>query len=644
MKFLHFILLLAIATGCRTRGNMPAKYEVVGDPVFRADVSNLNAHSSTITKMRLTADGRYLYTISFDKSVKVWDVKTGQVIRTLFFENWWSSEGFSICLLPNNTIAVQYGGHVEIWSALLEKKLSAFFCDQRENDNRSIVDMHATRDGSKLVLMFGDGVVIWDTKTQKNIFELSGLAPNARVMGSQIIQDSRLYIYADFSIVEVDLTTFRHSILRSFSKREFGNDEFPSVSFSRDGRYLVSFVKEGTSYTCSGYLFDLIAKTKTPLATHDEFVHVSEFDSDNKTFFTTSYSGLKRFDIDATNGTAQVKILGEHNFCAAVDVSGELIAAGTPDYQTNVLNFYDWNTNALLSSIPRMATNAMTFQLNEDGTEITGEDFGDVMLMKVENGQSYMRGIYQMTLWSPMVDGDFLAAVCSNHLSDPKQKVVVVDKSAGLPQTIFEQGLGEKDKVWSLDLNSKKGLLAVKYQDSIIVYDFKHRKVVETFPDVTHYISKVKFSPSGNLLVAGNRIYSFPKKRWIATLEAEEGFAGTMGVTFSKDERQVAVAKTPYFVYSVFNIETNTLVRKFTSPMQEELKGDIFQIVLRFTDDGRFFGVGESNKIVKVWDVTSGVLVATQNGNFCDREYVPAKFDKYEIMKYQNGFCFKAIP
>src|SRR5215207_8608845 len=117
-NFSPFLFLLIVIAGCnlKTPPMMTGDFKSSSPPVFLAynGKINLQGHSLPIEEMIFSADERFLYTISADRSTKVWDVQTGEVIRTVFHEQWWTEGTNAICSLPDNNIILQHGPHIEI--------------------------------------------------------------------------------------------------------------------------------------------------------------------------------------------------------------------------------------------------------------------------------------------------------------------------------------------------------------------------------------------------------------------------------------------------------------------------------------------------------------------------------------------------
>ena len=82
----------------------------------------LRGHARDVTEVQFSPDGKLLASISEDKSAKLWDWRTGELLRTLSVENL-IGVPTSLAFSPDsNTLAVVMGGgHVTLWDAATGK-------------------------------------------------------------------------------------------------------------------------------------------------------------------------------------------------------------------------------------------------------------------------------------------------------------------------------------------------------------------------------------------------------------------------------------------------------------------------------------------------------------------------------------------
>lgn len=181
-------------------------------------------HEAAISAMSITTDGRFVATGSFDESIKVWDMKTGEIVRTF-------KEGVrvpaSIAISPDGeTLAVSYrdgSASVEVWD------ISAGKIDREISHSKYVTQLAFSRDGALL------GAACLDGKTR--LFDPSSGAEKQSFDGSGHVAFS------------TDNTSFVHGD-HSLTMRSLGGDklhEFEAneslvfqTAFSPDGKKLIT--------------------------------------------------------------------------------------------------------------------------------------------------------------------------------------------------------------------------------------------------------------------------------------------------------------------------------------------------------------------------------------------------------------------
>src|SRR5262249_1757311 len=96
-----------------------------------AELLTLKGHTDWVWRVAFSPDGRRLAAEGKEKTVKVWDVTTGQPIRTLTGH---TKEVWSVAFSPDGKqlASASDGGEVIIWDMLTENKLHTFPIKLRE--------------------------------------------------------------------------------------------------------------------------------------------------------------------------------------------------------------------------------------------------------------------------------------------------------------------------------------------------------------------------------------------------------------------------------------------------------------------------------------------------------------------------------
>ena len=176
MKKYHACIVLVLSMLLLS---MPA---MAGQPILTIDTGG---HKAIITDVMFTSDGKYLVSASVDKTVRVWDLATGEIVRILRGQIGAGCEGkiFAAALSPDDRF-LAVGG----WMGPLENyklvdlgaiRLVNFRTGEVINllkGHRSVISGLAfSPDGTRLISGSADKTArIWDVNTGKTLHVLKG--------------------------------------------------------------------------------------------------------------------------------------------------------------------------------------------------------------------------------------------------------------------------------------------------------------------------------------------------------------------------------------------------------------------------------------------------------------------------------------
>jgi WD40 repeat protein/beta-lactamase regulating signal transducer with metallopeptidase domain len=129
----------------------------------------LRGHGDVVSHVGFSPDGKYLSTASFDKTVKLWSVGDGKELFTLTgHTNWVFSAAFSP---DGNLLATSgYDKTIRLWYARTGKPVATL-----EGHAATVRSVAFSPDGKRLVSGSGDRTLkIWDVKTRKELHTLKG--------------------------------------------------------------------------------------------------------------------------------------------------------------------------------------------------------------------------------------------------------------------------------------------------------------------------------------------------------------------------------------------------------------------------------------------------------------------------------------
>jgi WD40 repeat protein len=194
------------------------------------ETRTFSGHTDCIQSVAISADDRYVISGSKDKTVKLWDLTTGKEIRTFSGHK---DKVNSVAISADNRyiISGSFDNTVKLWDLTSGKEIRTF-----TGHSNIVYSVAISADNRYIISGSGDGTIrLWDLTTGKEIrtFSVNGLG-----IHPVAISADGCYIIAgngDFKFKLWDLTTGRE--IRTFSGH---NNIVISVAISADNRYIIS--------------------------------------------------------------------------------------------------------------------------------------------------------------------------------------------------------------------------------------------------------------------------------------------------------------------------------------------------------------------------------------------------------------------
>ena len=152
------------------------------EPILTIDTGG---HKTTIRNVIFTKDGRYLVSASDDKTIRVWDTSTGEVVKVLHGQIGEGYEGkiYAAALSPDNRL-LAVGGFMAHGFGIDDDKVgNVRLINFKTNEVIALLKGHSdvinglafSPDGNRLISGSADKTArIWDVRTQKTIHILKG--------------------------------------------------------------------------------------------------------------------------------------------------------------------------------------------------------------------------------------------------------------------------------------------------------------------------------------------------------------------------------------------------------------------------------------------------------------------------------------
>ncbi|TBR57420.1 hypothetical protein B4U84_15530 [Westiellopsis prolifica IICB1] len=199
------------------------------------EITTLKGHSNSVNSVAFSPDGKTLASRSDDGAIKIWNVTTGQEIRTLNGYSGVSSVAFSP---DGKTLASgSYGNTMKIWNVATGQEIASL-----ENHYRRVNSVAFSPDGKTLASGSRDStIIIWNVATGQEIRYLKVHSGSVGELtfspdGKTLVSGSQ-----NRTIIIWNVTTGQE--IRTLNSHPYGVN---SVAFSPDGRTLASGSRDST--------------------------------------------------------------------------------------------------------------------------------------------------------------------------------------------------------------------------------------------------------------------------------------------------------------------------------------------------------------------------------------------------------------
>jgi WD40 repeat protein/uncharacterized caspase-like protein len=564
----RFILLLLLLTS-------------VADVEAQPDQTRLvvqTGHSNNVSTVAFSPDGKTLASGSWDNTIKLWEVATGQELRTLTGH---SSYVTAVAFSPDGKMLASgsWDKTIRFWNLVSGEELRIL-----KGHSGFITAVAFSPDGKTLASASWDKTVkLWDVASGQEVRTLPGhvnyvnsvaFSSDGQTLASGS-SDKTIRLWSVTSGQEIRMLT-GHA------------NDVTTVAFSPNGKILASGSDDNTVK-----LWDAESGQELrSLTGHSEGIRGLAFSPDGTIIVSGSWDKTtKVWNVDS--GQEIRSLVGHSNYVTSVSFSpqGKTLASGSWDRTIKLWNVADGHESQTLAGHSSSIT-AVAF--SPDGTTLASGGFDRTIklwqmtrgrgLRTLEKHSSYITSL----AFSP--DGRTLASGS-------------YDKTIKLWDLTRDQELrtltGHTLTVRSVAFSSDGKMLASGGDDkSIILWDVAGGQKLRTLTGHSDIVRSVAFSPDNKTLASGS--WDKTVKFWdVATGQELRSLKGhsdyVTAVAFSPNGETLASASWDNTI-KLWQVATGQEMKTLTGHSAGVL-------ALSFSADGKTLASGSDDKTARLWDL-----------------------------------------
>ncbi|CAI7617063.1 unnamed protein product [Penicillium pancosmium] len=574
------------------RPNWVLKYPVVEEN-WSPCLQTLEGHSDLVESIAWSPDGSRLASVSYDKTVRIWDPATGQGISTLEGHSdrvsliAWSPDG-------NRLASASSDRTVRIWDPATGQSISTL-----EGHSGSVNSIAWSPDGSRLAsASYDETTRIWDPAAGQSISALKG--HGSWVMSIAWSPDGSRLASASF---DKTVRIWDPATDQSISTLEGHSDRVNSIAWSPDGSRLASASDDKTVR-----IWDPVTgQSISALKGHSSSVNSIAWSPDGSRLASASTDTTVRIWDPATDQS--ISTLEGHSDrvnSIAWSPDGSRLASASDD---TTVRIWDPATGQSISTLEGHGSWVMSIAWSPDGSRLASASYDETTrIWDPAAGQSISalkgHGSWVMSIaWSP--DGSRLASASFD------KTVRIWDPATDQSISTLE---GHSDRVNSIAWSPDGSRLALASIDTTVrIWDPVTGQSISTLEGHSRSVLSIAWSPDGIRLASASfdqtvRIWDPATGQSVSTLEGHSN--GVNSIAWSPDGSRLASASFD---------QTVRIWDPVTGQSISTLEGHSGSVTsIAWSPDGSRLASASDDRTVRIWDPAIGQSVSILPIGFID--------------------------
>jgi WD40 repeat protein/transcriptional regulator with XRE-family HTH domain len=564
-------------------------------------------HSAGLRGVAYSPDGRHLLTTGENHTATLWDIETGQVVKSFEHnETMWGS-----AFQPGGDLIamVGYDGRIILWNPTLDE---VSYINASDTFLRDVI---FSADGNQILIGGDDALItLWDVETRSLIRTFEGhtrvvLRLDLNSDGTRFISGSN-----DNTARIWDIATGETLMVLEMPGDEKLSDERGvfGVQFLPDNRRVVTGDLGGFLYLWDITTGDILREyvdVRAPVASID-------LSDDGKLLLMSTTSGQAYINLYNVESGEVLRSYFGHTigiYGLAFSPDGKTIASGSIDGTAAI---WDLGVPGVLYKVDLPASGSGSeIAMHPDGKSFFEVGFDGIIRMReVATGQIIRTFDDNAGRWSLSMavspDGKYVLSA-DYVTSDPfdEQNAYLWDIQTGELLRTFDQNFG-----WIFTIafspDGQKVAIGETEGRRILMYEASTGRLLQTFEGHTNWVQNMVFSPDGQKLYSAGRDLTI--REWdVATGENLRTFEGhtsrVRGIDISPDGKQL-ISGSDDFTLKHWDLESGLSIKTF-------MGHDSFVYRTHFSPDGRYILSTGFNLNVILWEAETGRPIWKMHGH-----------------------------
>ncbi len=549
-------------------------------------IRTLSGHSAEVLGCAISPNGQFIVSASADRTLKVWEVATGQELRTLSGH---SDKVLGCAISPNGQFIVSASADrtLKVWEVETGQELQTL-----TGHSSGVNECAISPDGQFIISAAVRTLKIWEMATGQEVRTLD--IHSDLVSGRAISPDGQLIVCHDETLSVWEMATGQE--VRTLYRRFRHSHLVYRNAISPDEHFIVTILQ---NYTLSIWEVETGQELHT-LTGHSNVVKECAISPDGH--FIVSASADRTLKIWEVATGRELHTLTGHsagvNGCA-ISPDGQFIASASSD---GTLKVWEVTTRQEPYTHTEHSDKVLGSAISPNGQFVaSASSDGTLKVWEVATGQElhtltgHSNGVKECAI-SP--DGQFIVSAST----DRTLKIWEVATGQEL-HTLTGHRFGVNGCTISLD---GKFIVSASYDQTLKIWEMRTGQEVRTFKDHSGSVNACAVSPDGQFIVSASEGRTL--KVWdIATGQMLHRLTGhsdsVWGCAISPDGR---------FIVSASGDKTLKIWKMATGQEVHTLNGHSDAVGgCAISPDGQFIASASGDKTLKIWKVTTGDCLTT---------------------------------